>query len=62
MGAVSPAVVELREQMDKLRGRLFQRIESFGLEPKHESACKGVIRQTTYDAQAEIESKLRGES
>jgi hypothetical protein len=48
-----------RVHMDRLRGRLFQTIEAVGLPSKQETAIKGLIRQLTYDAQADIESALR---
>lgn len=51
----------LREDMNRLRGRLFQAVEACGLPEKQERAFKGLIRQTTYDAQADLESALKGE-
>ena len=57
------ALIELVvTDMNRLRGRLFQVVESAGLPAKQESALKGVIRSTTYDAQADLESALRGEN
>jgi hypothetical protein len=49
----------LRSDMNRLRGRLFQFVEAMGLPEKQESAAKGLIRQLTYDAQADLESALR---
>ena len=46
--------------MNRLRGRLFQAIEATGMEQKQEDAIKGLIRQLTYDSQANLESILRG--
>lgn len=54
------AIEQVRADMNRLRGRLFQLVEAAGLEEKQESALKGCIRTTTYDAQADLESALRG--
>jgi hypothetical protein len=50
----------LRTDMNRLRGKLFGAIEAAGLPDRQENALKGLIRQLTYDAQADIESALRG--
>lgn len=50
----------LRTDMNRLRGKLFGAVEAAGLPEKQENALKGLIRQLTYDAQADIESALRG--
>ena len=50
----------VREQGNRLRGRLFQAIEAIGLPEKQENAIKGVIRTTTYESQANLEAALRG--
>jgi hypothetical protein len=55
------AIEELRRTMDRLRGRAFQQVEAAGLPQKQEDAVKGVIRHLTYDAQADLESALRGD-
>lgn len=47
--------------MNRLRGRLFQLVESWGLDAKREDAMKGCIRSETYDAEADLESALRGD-
>jgi hypothetical protein len=60
MANVAGAIEQLREDMNRLRGRLFQSIEAVGLPEKQENAMKGVIRSTTYDAQANVEAALRG--
>lgn len=52
-------ITTLREDMDRLRGRLFQTVESWGRPEKQETAMKGVIRQVTYDSQRELEAALR---
>jgi hypothetical protein len=52
-------VTALRQHMDRLRGRLFQTVEAVGLDPKQERAFKGLIRHLTYDAQADLEQKLK---
>ena len=43
-----------------VRGRLFGAIEAVGLPERQENAIKGLIRQLTYDAQADLEAALRG--
>jgi hypothetical protein len=50
----------LRTDMNRLRGKLFGAVEAAGLPEKQENALKGLIRQLSYDAQANIESALRG--
>ena len=45
--------------MNRLRAGLFSSIEAVGLPEKQEVALKGVIRQLSYDAQANIEASLR---
>ena len=52
-------VDQLRTDMNRLRGRLFQLVEAAGLEDKQEHALKACIRVTTYDAQADLEALLR---
>jgi hypothetical protein len=54
------AIEQVRSDMNRLRGRLFQFIEAVGLPKKQEDAVKGLIRQLTYDAQADLEATLRG--
>jgi hypothetical protein len=54
------AIEAVRRDMNRLRGRMFQAIESAGLPDKQEDALKGVIRAQTYDAQADLEAILRG--
>lgn len=51
----------VRLEMNRLRGRLFGAIEAVGFPEKQETAIKGLIRTTTYDAQANLESAIRGE-
>lgn len=50
----------VRETMHALRGRLFQTIEAIGLPADQTRAIKGLIRSTTYDAQATLEAAIRG--
>jgi hypothetical protein len=50
---------QMRVDMDRLRGRLFQLIELADLPPAKAQAFKGCVRATTYDAQADLEMKLR---
>lgn len=54
------AIATVREDMNRLRGRLFGAIESTGMPEKQENAIKGLVRQLTYDAQGNLESLLRG--
>lgn len=49
----------MRKDMNRLRGKLFQVVESWGRPEKQELAMKGVIRSVTYEAQADLESNLR---
>lgn len=53
------AIDAVREDMNRLRGRLFGAVEATGMPVKQERAFKGLIRQTTYDAQANLESIIR---
>jgi hypothetical protein len=53
------AIGTLRDDMNRLRGRLFQAIEAAGMPTKQETAVKALIRQLTYDAQANLEAALR---
>jgi hypothetical protein len=53
------ALEELRHGMDRLRGRLFSTIEAMGLPEKQENAAKGLIRQTSYDCQSNLEAAIR---
>lgn len=50
---------ELRASFDRLRGRLFQVVESVGMPQRQEEAAKGVIRTVTYDMQRSIEQGAR---
>ncbi|CAB4197599.1 hypothetical protein UFOVP1313_21 [uncultured Caudovirales phage] len=55
------AITAVREDMNRLRGRLFGAVEAIGLPDKQENAIKGLIRQLTYDAQSDLEAVLREE-
>lgn len=55
------ALGKLSEDMDRLRGRLFMTVEACGLPDRQEKAFKGLIRQQTYDMQADLKATLRGE-
>ena len=64
MGAVSrngnqAAIGNVRDEMNTLRGHLFEAVEATGMPPTQESAFKGLIRTFTYDAQTAIEASLR---
>jgi hypothetical protein len=54
------AIAKVREDMNRLRGELFQLVECWGVGEKRESAMKGLIRRLTYAAQANLESRIRG--
>jgi hypothetical protein len=54
-----PLIDEVRSDLNRLRGRLFECVESFGLSEKQERAMKAVIRRQTYDSQATLEALLR---
>jgi hypothetical protein len=54
------AIDAVRTDMNRLRGRLFGAIEATGMSSKQENAIKGLIRHLTYDAQANLESIVRG--
>lgn len=49
----------MRDHMNRLRGRLFGAVEATGMPDKQENAIKGLIRQLTYEAQADLEAALR---
>jgi hypothetical protein len=51
----------IRDDMNRLRGRLFGAVEATGMPEKQERAFKGLIRNLTYDAQANVEAALRQE-
>lgn len=53
------AIATVRDDMNRLRGRLFQFVEAIGLPGKQEDAIKALIRQLTYDAQGNLEAALR---
>lgn len=55
-------ITEIRDQMDKLRGRLFQAIEAWGPGRKREEAMKGQVRTITYHFQANLEAMTREDS
>jgi hypothetical protein len=56
---IDAAVNQVREDMNRLRGRLFQLVEAVGLPKEQADAFKRCIRTTTYDAQADLERVLR---
>lgn len=53
------AIRQVREDMNRLRGRLFELTEATGMPTKQELAFKALIRRETYDAQANLEAALR---
>lgn len=50
---------QLVEDLNRLRGRLFQAIEATGMEAKQEEAVKGLVRRLSYDIQADLVATLR---
>lgn len=54
-------IAVMRDHMNRLRGRLFGAVEATGMPAKQENATKGLIRNLTYDAQADLEAALRGD-
>lgn len=58
-GGIPTGVRELREGMNRLRGRLFGAVEATGMPARQEEAVKRLIRQASYDVQADVESALR---
>jgi hypothetical protein len=58
-GQIDKAIDAVRVDMNRLRGRLFGAIEATGMPEKQETAVKSMIRQLTYDAQANLEATLR---
>ena len=51
----------LRDDFDRLRGRLYELVEATGVPEKQEEAFKRLIRRTSYDVQSRLEGRLRGE-
>lgn len=60
IGSSEDAVSAIRDDCNRLRGRLFGAFEAVGLPEKQENAIKGLVRQLTYDAQANLEAIIRG--
>lgn len=52
-------IAAVRDDMNRLRGRLFGALEATGMPVKQENAIKGLVRQLTYDTQANLEAMLR---
>lgn len=48
----------LKAEMNRLRGRLCGLIESWGLPEKREEACKGILKQITYDSQERLKDLI----
>lgn len=55
----SSAIATVREEMNRLRGRLFGAAEATGMPEKQETAFKNIVRQATYEIQTNLEAKLR---
>lgn len=49
---------ELEIEMNRLRGRLLGLLESFGLDDRHERACKNTLKSLSYDMQAALANIL----
>jgi hypothetical protein len=54
------AIAEIRDDFNRLRGNLFGALEAAGMPQRQENAMKGLVRKLTYEAQADLESILRG--
>jgi hypothetical protein len=52
------AAVGVRDDYDRLRGRLFELLEAMGLTVRQEQAAKRLIRSITYESQASVEAAL----
>jgi len=52
-------IQQVRDDMNRLRGRLFGLVEATGMPTKQEDAFKSLIRQVTYDAQRDLEQTMR---
>lgn len=61
MAETKDPISTVRDDMNRLRGRMFQAVESWGRPEVQERAMKGLIRQMTYEAQANLEATLRGQ-
>lgn len=59
VSADTAAVQMMRDDMGRLRGRLFEAIEAAGLPERQEDALKRIIRRETYDAQTSLEEALK---
>jgi hypothetical protein len=49
----------MRNDFNRLRGRLFEQVESWGIGGKREQAMKALIRHETYASQANLEATIR---
>lgn len=58
-GTRARAVGEIRDSFNRMRGQLFMSIEAVGLPDRQEDAFKGLVRQMTYQAQADLEAIIR---
>jgi hypothetical protein len=52
-------IEQIRQDFDRLRGRLFQAIEATGMPARQEDAVKGLVRVLSYDTQGRLEARLR---
>ena len=66
MGVVTGASIRerskleaIRQEMSRLRGRLFELVDAAHLASEQAHGLKGAIRHTTYDLQRELEAKAR---
>lgn len=55
------AITGIREDFNRLRGKLFEVIEVTGMPDQQQAAFKGIVRNLTYQAQADLESTIRQE-
>lgn len=52
-------IVKVREDYNRLRGRVFEALEATGMPEAQCTAIKRVVRRLTYDSQASLEALLR---
>lgn len=53
------ALEQIEQDFNRLRGRLFGAIDSWGLPEKQEEAIKKIVRRETYDAHTNLVAVLR---
>ena len=59
--ATNETIQQVRDELNRMRGHLFETVEAMALPEGQEHGAKGLIRTITYNSQANIESALREE-